>query len=127
MLKELLSVYEVSERRDDFSGATDDSDLWVMDEFSPDSMSNRLLNKVLDGQKVRLDAKYGHTFYKTRNVPIIMSTHKAPKYRLSSDQKAFDTRVLVTRFQGSDYIEKDRLAKTLYENLESRSRLQLTG
>lgn len=125
MLKDLFFVYEVSERKDDFSGATNDEDLWVIDEFTPGSMTNRILNKVLDGQKVRLDAKYGHTFYKNKNVPIILATHKTPKYKAEADQKAFDTRVIKTRFEYTDHIEKDRLAKTLYECLEGRLRVKL--
>ena len=50
-------VYEVSERKVHFSGATNDQDLWVIDELSIGSMCNRILNKILDGQKVGLYAK----------------------------------------------------------------------
>lgn len=125
MLKDLFFVYELSERKDDFSGATNEYDLWVMDEFEVDFMSQRVLNKVLDGQKVRLDAKYGHSFLKTKNVPVILSTHKFPKFRNPRDQKAFDTRVEKTKFHYTDFVEKDRLAKTICELLEIRSALKL--
>lgn len=125
MLRDLFVVYDVSSRKDDFSGMTNDEDLWVIDEFTVDMMTSRLLNQVLDGQRVRLDAKYGHTVYKTRNVPIILATHKSPKYRLEADQKAFDTRVSRARFTPENWLEKERLAKTLYECLEGRLRLKL--
>ena len=72
MLKESLYVYDLSERRDNFSGASNNYDLWLIDEFQVYFMSKRVLNKVLDRQKVRLDAKYGHSFFKTKNVPVIL-------------------------------------------------------
>lgn len=125
MLRDLFVVYDVSSRKDDFSGTTNDEDLWIIDEFSVDMMTSRVLNQVLDGQRVRLDAKYGHTILKTKNVPVILATHKYPKYRSEADQKAFDTRVLRARFGQEDWLEKDRLAKTLYECLEGRKRLKL--
>lgn len=125
MLRDLCIVYDVSSRRDDFSGMTNDEDLWIIDEFTVDMMSNRLLNQVLDGQKVRLDAKYGHTIIKTKNVPVILATHKFPRYNKDYDQKAFDTRVSKTKFTPEDWLEKDRLAKTLYERLEVRDNLKL--
>lgn len=125
-LKDILFVYEVSEKRDDFSGGTNDYDLWIIDEFGPDSMSKRVLNKILDGQRVRLDAKYGHTFLKTKNVPVIIATHKKPKWEDERDQKSFDTRVMRTLFHYTDIIEKERLAKTLLSALESRRLKKLT-
>ena len=125
MLRDLCIVYDVPSRKDDFSGMTNDSDLWIIDEFTVDMMTNRVLNQVLDGQRVRLDAKYGHTILKTKNVPVILATHKYPRYRSEADQKAFDTRVLKARFAGEDWLEKDRLAKTLYECLEGRLRIKL--
>lgn len=120
-------VYEVSERKVHFSGATNDQDLWVIDELSIGSMCNRILNKILDGQKVGLYAKQGHTFYKTKNVPIILATHKTLKYKKEADQKAFDTFVIKTRFEYTDHIEKDRLAKTLNECLEGSLRVKLNS
>ena len=116
MLKQLLFVHELSERKDDFSGGTDEADLWVIDEFEVDFMSQRILNKVLDGQKLCLDAKYGHSFLKTKNVAVILSTHKFPKFKKPRDQKAFDTRVVKTKFHYKDLVEKDRLAKTISLN-----------
>lgn len=120
-LKDFLFVYEVSERKDDFSGATNDYDLWVIDEFEVDFMSKRVLNKVLDGQRVRLDSKYGHSFLKTKNVPVILATHKEPKFKDPRDQKSFDTRVERARFYYKDSLDKVRLAKTISELLEARS------
>lgn len=63
-LKEVLSVYEMSGRKDDFSEASNESDLWLLDEFEVGSMSPAILNRVLDGQKCRLDSKYGRVFLK---------------------------------------------------------------
>ena len=60
MYKALFFVffgYEISERKVRFSGATNNQDLWVIDEFSIGSMCNRILNKILDGQKVGLYVK----------------------------------------------------------------------
>lgn len=72
------------------------------------------MNKVLDGQKVRLDAKYGHSLLKTKNVPVILSTHKFSKFRNPRDQKAFDARVQKTKFHYTDFVEKDCFCQTIW-------------
>ena len=108
MYRDLFTVYNVPSRRDDFSGMTNDEDLWIIDEFTVDMMTSRILNQVLDSQRVRLDAKYGHTILKTKNVPVILPTHKLSYYHSHLDQKAFHTRVLKGRFSLEDWLEKDR-------------------
>lgn len=130
MYKALFFVffgYEISERKVRFSGATNNQDLWVIDEFSIGSMCNRILNKILDGQKVGLYVKQGHTFYNIKNVPIILATHETLEYKAEADQKAFNTRFIKTRFEYTDHIEKDRLAKILYESLEGSLRVKLNS
>ena len=92
-LKEFLSVYDLPALifyKDDFSGASTSVDLWVMDEFEVDSMSPRILNCVLDGQKTLLDVKYGILFVKDKNVPVILSSHIPPTYKSELRQAAFD-------------------------------------
>jgi len=74
-LKEFLLVYDLPSRKDDFSGASTSVDLWLMDEFEIESISPRVLNRVLDGQKVLLDVKYGTVFVKDKNVPVILASH----------------------------------------------------
>ena len=53
-----MSVYELPDRKDDFSGASLEVDFWLMDEFETDQISPQTLNRVLDGQKTSLDSKY---------------------------------------------------------------------
>jgi GTPase SAR1 family protein len=110
-LAEFLKLYYIPERKDDFSGASLDADVWVCDEFSSDSMSPRILLKVLDGQPCRLDSKYGILIEKTKNVPIILSTNDYPLF--DRRQRAFDTRVLVVTFKEKNTFDSYRLAKTI--------------
>ncbi|DBA67805.1 TPA: hypothetical protein ACH3X2_014212 [Trebouxia sp. C0005] len=120
-LKEFLLVYDLPARRDDFSGASTEVDLWVMDEFEIDLISPRILNRILDGQKVLLDAKYGLVFVKDKNIPVIISSHIPPSYSSELRQRAFDSRVIYCDFLPGDHLEVGRLAKTLLSLLESRS------
>lgn len=124
-LKEVLSVYEMSSRKDDFSEASNESDLWILDEFEVNSMSPAVLNRVVDGQKCRLDSKYGRIFVKEKNVPIIIASHLYPRYDSRIRQKAFDSRVKYTKFKEGEYLNMDRFIKTLYKSLEARSLLRV--
>jgi hypothetical protein len=98
-----------------------------MDEFEIDSISPRILNRVLDGQKLLLDVKYGLVFVKDKNVPIILSSHIPPSYSSELRQSAFDSRVTYCDFLPGDHLEVGRLAKTLLFLLESRSLRKLVS
>lgn len=126
-LKEFLLVYDLPARKDDFSGASTEVDLWVMDEFEIESISPRILNRVLDGQKTLLDVKYGIVFVKDKNVPIILSSHIRPSYKSELRQEAFDSRVIYVDFLPGEHLSVGRLAKTLLSMLETRSAQRLTG
>ena len=111
-LKMLLLVYNLPARKEKFSATSTDVDLWVMDEFEIDSISPPILNRVLDGQKLLLDIKYGFIFVKDKNVPVILSSHIPPSYSSEVRQSAFDSRVVYCNFLPGEYLEVGRLAKT---------------
>ena len=71
-LSDCLPVYFVPRRSRDFTGANQKYALWVIDEFSGYDLDLETLNMLLDGQRMRLDSKYGRVFEKVDNVPIIM-------------------------------------------------------
>ena len=62
MYKDLFFVYDISKRKDYFSGACSEDDLWIIEESTVYSMYRIFLYKILDSEKNRLDAKYGRTF-----------------------------------------------------------------
>lgn len=126
-LKEFLSVYDLPARKDDFSGASTGVDLWLMDEFEIDSISPRILNRVLDGQRVSLDCKYGTMFLKEKNVPVILASHIFPSYKSGLRQSAFDSRVEYCEFLPDEHLDVGRLAKTLLELLLARSSPRLVA
>jgi len=89
---EVCNFYQMDEMLE-FSGASNFTDGFVFDEFSLD-LSNvgstiRLLNKIADGQKVKLNVKYGF-FLKTRNVGVILISNDYPKYPSRVSKRTFD-------------------------------------
>ncbi|TYK03172.1 hypothetical protein E5676_scaffold11G00640 [Cucumis melo var. makuwa] len=76
-------ISSVGQRKNDYAGALDFFDLWVIDEFMEDNLQNlyeieqrnaymKAILTLLDGQESRLDGKYERRFLKKENVPIIL-------------------------------------------------------
>ena len=120
-LSSFCRVYRAPMRKDDFSKASTEVDFWFIDQLTKDRMSPRVLNKVLDGSRVKLDAKYQRPFDKQKNVPVIMACNKPPEYEEKIRREAFRTRVTEVTFSkmDSEFVPA-RLAKTLYLLLKSR-------
>ena len=110
-----LDVFFVPSRKDDFSGASNDDDVWVIDEFRAGRISDSTLLMILDGQKVGLDKKYGNILEKTTNLPIIMLTNKP---YIEKDNASFWTRVKEVTFVSKldEPIMADRLPFTIYKS-----------
>ena len=119
-LENFLTTYVVPIRSNDFSGATINVDLWVIDEFDKGRFKPQVLNALLDGQRVGLDCKYGNIFYKDKNIPIVLLSNSLAKFADSNLQKAFITRVQVTEFLSPESLEVNRVASTLLSRLEKR-------
>lgn len=120
-LQEFLLTYHVPMRSNDFSGATTMVDLWVVDEFRVNRMSEGILNSMLDGQKVVLDCKYGHVFLKDKNMPVVLIANEYPQFLSEVQDKAFATRINVTSFLSGRALETERVAQTLLEIIQSRN------
>ena len=91
-------------------------------------MSPGVLNKVLDGSKVRLDAKYGHVFVKDKNIPVIMACNALPNFDSVYHKKAFITRIKRVDFNsvGPEVkLSSERLAKTILLLLQNRKAQKL--
>ncbi|RZS17409.1 hypothetical protein BHM03_00049548, partial [Ensete ventricosum] len=74
---------------------------------------NNTLLRVLDGQKCRLDAKYGRVFLNKRNVPVITITNKPP--RSIRIKGPFHERFIRLRFKSVvKRLQKNRVIATLY-------------
>ena len=128
LLSEFCKIYAVPMRKDDFSNASTQVDLWFIDELSNKRMSPEVLNKVLDGSSVSLDAKYGHVFEKDKNVPVIMACNAPPKFESTYHTKAFITRVkrVDFNFVGPQLkLSSERLAKSLLLLLQNRKAQKL--
>jgi len=76
-------ISSVGQRKNDYAGAPDFFDLWVIDEFMEDNSQSlyeteqrsaymKAILTLLDGQESRLDGKYERRFLKKANVPIIL-------------------------------------------------------
>ena len=128
LLSEFCKVYEVPMRKDDFSSASTQVDLWFIDELSNKRMSPEILNKVLDGSKVSLDAKYGYVFDKDKNVPVIMACNAPPEFESINYTRAFITRVKRVDFDSVGpqvKLSSERLAKSLLLLLQNRKAQRL--
>ncbi|CAL9208288.1 unnamed protein product (mitochondrion) [Musa hybrid cultivar] len=127
LLTDVLNIYYASSRKNDFSGAHDNYDLWVFDEFHvaedtkenlytrKDIMAaeNNTLLRVLDGQKCRLDSKYGKLFMKKRNVTVITIMNSPPQsIRVNGPfQERFMRLMFGIRIPN---LQKERFIATLY-------------
>ena len=120
-LSEFLQIYKMPRRRNDFSGAGDHYDLWVLDEWQGSDLSFDILNMILDGQKVNLDRKYGSIYEKKRNVPVILLGTNWPSRMGEEDYEALSTRLTVIEFSTklAEPIQGVRLAKTVYGRMRS--------
>ena len=120
-LSSFCRVYRIPARKDDFTKASTDVDFWVIDDLTADRMTPYILNHVLDGSDIDLDAKYGHMFEKRKNVPVIMACNVLPRFKYEEQLEAFRTRVTEVTFSKQDEeLVAPRLAKTLYDQLKSR-------
>jgi len=83
LISEFLDVYSPPTRLNNFQGANNEQDLWVLDDVGPWSFppvweeecsSFTKLIKLLDGQTARIDwgDRGQHVFLKTQNVPMII-------------------------------------------------------
>lgn len=132
LLQKVVSIYYVSSRRNDFTGANDHYDLWVFDEFHEPgentgmyganeegtAYANTIL-RILDGQECRLDSKYARVFTKKRNVPIVMIANRLP-HALKSDGP-FKARFLRLRFHSNiRNLEEKRIIATLWGCMQRR-------
>jgi len=117
-----LRVYSVGHRKNDFSGAHDFFDLWVIDEFTDESEKHESAQRInpnalltlLDGQETRLDAKYEKTFVKKANVPIILLGNHLP-FIFREIKSPFAKRVIPLQFQShAEDLDEARIAATLY-------------
>ena len=123
LLSRFLNIYHVPMRKDDYSKASTSVDLWFYDELTVKRVSSEVINKVLDGSSVDLDAKYGHLFEKRKNIGVIMACNKPPKFDSPIQTEAFNSRVIRCDFSilyPEVIYSAERLAKTLLLMLESR-------
>ena len=126
-MNEVLHIYHASTRKNDFTGAHDDYDIWLFDEFhlveesgvssevgqSLMASSNNTLLRVLDGQQCRLDSQYGRVFTKHRNVPVITITNNP--VRGLREQGPFHERFMRLFFKGRvPELRADRLIATFW-------------
>ena len=126
LLATFCKVYKVPMRKDDFTKASTEVDFWFIDELTPKRMSSEILNLVLDGSSVDLDAKYGHLFEKRKNIPVIMACNQSPRYETELQTEAFDTRVTKCEFSKQEFkYSSERLAKTLLNIIKSRKTKKL--
>lgn len=117
-LGQFLKIYYVPRRRDDFTGADDNYDLWVFDEWNQLEINRGTLKIVLDGQVCRLDSKYGRVIEKQKNVPMILLGNQG-LINNTLDYEALSTRIKQVNFvsQLDTPITAERLAPTLYAPL----------
>lgn len=115
-LSEFLKVYMVPRRENDFSGADQDYDLWVIDEWEHHKMNTGLLKIILDGQRTVLDIKYARTIEKKKNVPIIMLGNAWKEFSSQVDKDAIKDRLQVVHFRTKlDFVlEGPSLSRTIY-------------
>lgn len=126
LISEVITTYFAGTRINDFTDAHDFFDLWVLDEFKEpvkDSFTNALteegqgyintLLRILDGQEVKLDAKYQAVFTKRNNVPIICATNQlgTELSRAGPLNERFIFTVFNTRIQD---LQTERIIATLY-------------
>ena len=107
MLSKVLRVYSTGHRKNDFSGAKNFYDIWVIDEPTErerrssssyfhqeeaEQEMNKLLT-ILDGQPCRLDGKYEKRWIQSMNVPIIL-IGKALSTSFSKSQTPWAERIM---------------------------------
>jgi len=99
-------ISSVGQRKNDYAGAPDFFDLWVIDEFMEDNSQSlyeteqrsaymKAILTLLDGQESRLDGKYERRFLKKANVPRILMIPSAFK-NLSTPR--WSKRIMPLRF-----------------------------
>ncbi|KAA0036653.1 hypothetical protein E5676_scaffold76112G00020 [Cucumis melo var. makuwa] len=123
-----LRIYSVGHRKNDFSGANDFFDLWVIDEFIDESnkyeseqgINPKTLLTLLDGQESRLEAKYERRLIKKENLPIILIGKKVP-HEIRKSESPLAKRLIPLKFQTKSEVDLARIAATFYSAMCMRA------